>query len=66
MAFQSIGQRLGFVSAGDERRAAVRAAREEVRKEERKKYEAREALYRTREAQLLARIRELELAQQKG
>ncbi len=66
MAFQSIGQRLGFISAGDERRAYGQKMAEKARNAERKKYAAREALYRTREAQLLARIRELELALQKG
>lgn len=54
MAFQSIGQRLNFVSAGDLRRAAVKAALDKAQKK-----------FAVREAELLARIRELE-ARQKG
>ena len=40
MAFKSIGQRLGFVSAGDERRAAVKAAEKALAEKLRKKHEA--------------------------
>ena len=40
MAFKSIGQRLGFVSAGDERRAAVKAAEKALAERLRKKHEA--------------------------
>lgn len=56
MAFQSIGQRLGFVSAGDERRAAIKvaciAARKEALDEARKEIAAREAFHAAREAAL--------------
>ena len=45
MAFQSIGQKLGFVSAGDVRRARERAAekRGEIRGEKRGEAKGREA-----------------------
>lgn len=42
MAFKSIGQKLGFVSAGDVRRARERAAEKRGREAERRKAEAKE------------------------
>ncbi|MCQ2063241.1 MAG: hypothetical protein MJY99_07885, partial [Fibrobacter sp.] len=46
-AFKSIGQRLGFVSAGDERRAAVKAAEKALAERLRKKHEAEITALRT-------------------
>ena len=63
MAFQSIGQRLGFVSAGDERRAAVERARKEERKKASQAISALKSRNSTLEAESAvkdARIRELE------
>uniref|UniRef100_UPI00388FC824 hypothetical protein n=1 Tax=Fibrobacter sp. TaxID=35828 RepID=UPI00388FC824 len=47
MAFKSIGQRLGFVSAGDERRAYGKRVAERVARSLRKKHEAEIAALRT-------------------
>ena len=61
MAFKSIGQKLGFVSAGDVRRARERAAekRGEIRGEKRGEAKGREAERRKAEAKELEAAREL-------
>ena len=52
MAFKSIGQRLGFVSAGDERRAAVKAAEEKLHKKYKAEIAAKDAENRELKAKL--------------